>query len=538
MSIFRFNPLFRKRLKRFRQLKRAWWSLLLLLAMYLLTLGAELFCNTRPLAMRHEGRWYFPAFRFYPESAFLPDGSNTRPDYLQLARLGVFQHDFVLWAPVRNDPYRIVSKEEISGSLRETVRLFPEPRVAGLTLRQDLTLSKATGRESLLPPQTALSDCTGKHLGELWRLPADLQERLAPRWQGQAVDSLSVTLEPLEGTSLPPVELVFAASGTPRPQGRGTLRARALELLPPGTGKGMGTWQFPTGASLPSRNRKAFENLPGEIRQKIKEGRAAIAPGQESSSSWECQITTDRTYKLTVEREAARFPFRPLAGHWFGIDNAGRDVFARIFYGLRIALNFGMLLVAFSLAGGTFAGILQGYRGGLTDLACQRFIEIWSALPFLYVMILMGSIYGAGFMLLLVCYALFNWISISYYMRAETLRLRKQPFVEAARCIGLSGWTIAFRHILPNALVPLITLFPFSLVGAIGSLAALDYLGFGLPVPSPSLGELLSQAQGERAAWWLTLYPSLALFLVMLLGVFVGEGIRNAFDPRRQQRLQ
>ncbi len=217
-----------------------------------------------------------------------------------------------------------------------------------------------------------------------------------------------------------------------------------------------------------------------------------------------------------------------------GLDSAGRDVFARIFYGLRIALNFGMLLVFFSLAGGSFAGILQGYRGGRTDLLGQRFTEIWSALPFLYIMILMGSIYGAGFTLLLVCYALFNWIGIAQYMRAETLRLRRLPFVEAARCLGLPGWQIAFRHILPNALVPLITLFPFSLVGAIGSLAALDYLGFGLPVPTPSLGELLAQAQAERSAWWLTLFPSTALFIVMLLGVFVGEGIRNAFDPKRR----
>ena len=538
MSIFRINPLLQKRLKRFRQFKRAWWSLLLLLTLYFLTLGAEFFCNTRPLLLHHGGRWYFPAFRFYPESAFLPGGSTSHPDYLQLWRRGVFQHDFLLWAPVRNDPYRIVSKEEISENLREIVSLFPEPRVAALTLRKDLTLSKATGLDSLLPPETEFPDCTGKNLRELWRLPDDLDRQLVPRWEGKSAETLSASLEPLEGSPLPAVELVFAAASTPRPQGRATLRARALERLPENAGSTMAVWQFSPGEEIPLRNPKSWANLSPELRQKIQEGRAAIASGAEAPSAWECQITTDRTYRLVVEREAARFPFRPIPGHWLGIDNAGRDVLARIFYSLRIALNFGMLLVVFSLAGGTFAGILQGYRGGLTDLACQRFIEIWSALPFLYVMILMGSIYGAGFMLLLICYALFNWIGISYYMRAETLRLRKQPFVEAARCIGLSGWTIAFRHILPNALVPLITLFPFSLVGAIGSLAALDYLGFGLPAPSPSLGELLSQAQGERTAWWLTLYPSLALFLVMLLGVFIGEGIRNAFDPRRQQRLQ
>jgi microcin C transport system permease protein len=201
-------------------------------------------------------------------------------------------------------------------------------------------------------------------------------------------------------------------------------------------------------------------------------------------------------------------------------------------------MTFGLILVVCSLCIGTVVGSLQGYFGGVLDLAGQRVIEVWSALPFLYVMILMGSIYGPSFQLLIFCYGLFNWIGMSYYMRAEMLRLRKQPFVEAARCLGLPSWKIIFRHVLPNGLVPLITLFPFSLVGAIGSLAALDYLGFGLPPPTPSWGELLAQAQSLRWAWWLILYPSLALFLVMLLGVFVGEGVRNAFDPRRFSKLQ
>jgi microcin C transport system permease protein len=221
-----------------------------------------------------------------------------------------------------------------------------------------------------------------------------------------------------------------------------------------------------------------------------------------------------------------------------GIDGAGRDVLTRILYGLRTSLTFGLLLVVCSMGLGVVAGALQGYYGGLTDITGQRLIEIWSALPFLYIMILMGSVYGRSFALLLFCYGLFNWIGISYYIRAEFLRLRKQPFVEAAKCMGLSSPKIIFRHILPNAMVPVITFFPFSLVGAIGSLAALDYLGFGLPPPTPSWGELLFQAQQYRWAWWLILYPSLALFVVMLLGVFVGEGIRNAYEPRRYTRIE
>jgi microcin C transport system permease protein len=230
--------------------------------------------------------------------------------------------------------------------------------------------------------------------------------------------------------------------------------------------------------------------------------------------------TNGRNYTVAFIREDIRFPFRPVRGHLMGIDGAGRDVFARILYGLRTSMTFGLLLVFASMTLGIVAGALQGYYGGAVDITGQRLIEIWSALPFLYIMILLGSVYGRSFSLLLVCYGIFNWIGISYYMRAEFLRLRKQPFVEAAKCMGI------------------VTFFPFSLVGAIGSLAALDYLGFGLPPPTPSWGELLAQAQTYRWAWWLILYPSLALFVVMLLGVFIGEGIRNAYDPKRYSRLE
>jgi microcin C transport system permease protein len=245
-----------------------------------------------------------------------------------------------------------------------------------------------------------------------------------------------------------------------------------------------------------------------------------------------------RNYTVAFIKEDVRFPFAPVKGHLMGVDSAGRDVLARVLYGLRTSMTFGLMLVAGSMILGIITGSLQGYFGGILDITAQRLIEIWSALPFLYIMILMGSTYGRSFSLLLFCYGLFNWIGISYYIRAEFLRLRKQPFVEAAKCMGISSYKIIFKHILPNGMVPVITFFPFSLVGAIGALAALDYLGFGLPPPTPSWGELLFQAQQYRWAWWLILYPSLALFIVMLLSVFVGEGIRNAYDPKRYTRLE
>jgi microcin C transport system permease protein len=168
----------------------------------------------------------------------------------------------------------------------------------------------------------------------------------------------------------------------------------------------------------------------------------------------------------------------------------------------------------------------------------QRLTEIWHAIPFLYVMMLLASVYGRSFGLLLVCYLVFNWIGISYYIRGECLRLRRQPFIDAARALGIPRWKIILRHVLPNAMTPVVTFFPFMLVGAIGSLAALDYLGFGVPPPTASWGELLHQAQQFRWAWWLILYPSLALFIVMMLGVFVGEGVRDAYDPKPFSRME
>ena len=232
------------------------------------------------------------------------------------------------------------------------------------------------------------------------------------------------------------------------------------------------------------------------------------------------------------------FPFRPVPEHPFGIDAGGRDVYARVVHGMRIALLFGLALALSGLVFGLVIGAVEGYFGGVADIVLQRLTEIWSAIPFLYVMIFIGSTVGRSFGVLLLCYAIFNWISVSYYMRAEFLRLRRRTFVEAAKSCGCSPARVIFVHILPNALTPLVTLFPFLLMGAISSLAALDFLGFGLPPMTPSCGELLQEAQQFRFAWWLVLFPAAALFVVMLLTVLVGEGLRDAFDPRQKSRLE
>lgn len=527
------SPLTKKRWSRFRRLPHAWWSLVALVALYILSGAAELLCNSKPLLLRHDGRWYFPLVEYVSEKELLANGRDVRADFIALNRQGVFQDSFVLWAPLRNDPYRIVPPEELTPVLDDQVTITPELRVAGITVDSQLRIQRATGLHTFLPPGAPEENLTRQPLEKYWVLPPELSTQLQPFFRGEEAAEVDLQLSPQPSSPYPAVRLKIAASA-PRPQSRRVLRARLLETSQsqPQSQK----WSFRPGENLPKESPLPWQELPEDLRQKIHQSRSTLDQNH-NSVSFDYPLN-GRQCNVTLQRQVVRYPFPPTAGHLMGLDDAGRDVLARIIYGLRIALNFGFILVICSLSVGTFFGILQGYAGGTTDIIGQRLIEIWSGLPFLYVMILMGSIYGPGFMLLLFCYAIFNWVGISYYVRAETLRLRNQPFVEAARCMGLSPWRIAWKHILPNALVPLITFFPFSLVGAIGSLAALDYLGFGLPPPSPSLGELLAQAQTNRWAWWLVLFPALTLFLVMLIGVMIGEGLRNAYDPRRQNRLQ
>jgi microcin C transport system permease protein len=232
-------------------------------------------------------------------------------------------------------------------------------------------------------------------------------------------------------------------------------------------------------------------------------------------------------------------PHRPSTDHWLGTDEAARDVAARLLYGYRISMLFALALTAIDAVLGIFIGGLQGYFGGKVDLFAQRAIEIWSALPFMYVVILIGSIYGSNFGTLLFVMALFAWIGLSYYMRGEFLRLKNMQYTWAARSLGASHSRILWHQILPNALTPVVTILPFRLVAGISVLTALDFLGFGLPPPTPSWGELLKQGLDNYVqAPWLAITSVLALFFTLLLASFVGEGARAAFDPKSLSQLQ
>ena len=222
--------------------------------------------------------------------------------------------------------------------------------------------------------------------------------------------------------------------------------------------------------------------------------------------------------------------------NWLGTDDQGRDVLARLVYGYRISVLFGLLLTLLSAVIGVAAGAVQGFFGGRTDLYMQRFLEIWSGIPTLMVLIIISSVLVPGFFVLLGILLLFEWTGLVHLVRAEFLRGRNLEYVTAARALGLSNARIMFKHILPNAAVATLTFLPFMLSGAITALTSLDFLGLGLPPGEPSLGELTSQAYGNIHATWLAFAAFAAIALLLALLIFIGEGVRDALDPRKTFR--
>ena len=338
----KLSPLNRRRFERFKANKRGWWSLWLFLTLFVLSLGAELIANDKPLAVRYDGEWYVPVLQRYPETAFggeFPLEANYKSPYVR--QLIAEKDGWMLWPPI-----------------------------------------------------------------------------------------------PFDYSSI--------------------------------------------------------------------------------------------NYVLNVPA-----PAPPSTQNWLGTDDQGRDVLARIIYGFRVSVLFALTLTILSSIIGVIAGAVQGFHGGWVDLAGQRFLEIWSGLPVLYLLIILASFVQPNFWWLLGIMLLFSWMSLVDVVRAEFLRGRNLEYVRAARALGMRNSAIMFRHILPNAMISTLTFMPFILTGAIGTLTALDFLGFGLPAGSPSLGELVAQAKSNLQAPWLGIAAFSVLAIMLSLLVFIGEAARDAFDPRK-----
>jgi microcin C transport system permease protein len=250
------------------------------------------------------------------------------------------------------------------------------------------------------------------------------------------------------------------------------------------------------------------------------------------SHGWMVNAPIPYSYR-SINFHVTRAPAPPSTDNFFGTDDQARDVLARIIYGFRLSMCFAMLLVFFSSIIGITVGALSGYFGGWIDLALQRFIEIWEGIPVLFLLIILSSMVTPSFWWVLGLMLLFRWMSLVDVVRAEFLRTRNFDYVRAARALGLSELTILYRHVLPNALVSVFTFLPFLLTAAITALTSLDFLGFGLPLGSPSLGELLAQGKNNPQAPWLGLIGFFTLAFMLSLWLFVGEAVRDAFNPRK-----
>lgn len=247
---------------------------------------------------------------------------------------------------------------------------------------------------------------------------------------------------------------------------------------------------------------------------------------------WSLWPVIPYSFDTAVDRPGAA-PLPPNRQNWLGTDDTKRDVFARVIYGFRLSIVYTLIVTGAATLIGIFAGAIQGFFGGLTDLVFQRFIEVWSSIPSLYIIIILFSILGRSFWLLVILSILFGWTALVGVVRAEFLRARNLEYVRAAKALGVSNLTIMFRHMLPNAMVATLTMLPFIVTGTIGGLASLDFLGFGLPSSAPSLGELTLQAKQNLQAPWLAFVAFFTFAAMLSLLVFIFEGVRDAFDPRK-----
>ncbi|ANB71966.1 ABC transporter permease [Paraburkholderia phytofirmans] len=237
----------------------------------------------------------------------------------------------------------------------------------------------------------------------------------------------------------------------------------------------------------------------------------------------------------TIDYFAAHpYPAPPTRSNWLGTDQFGRDVLARLLYGFRLSVLMALALTVSGVLIGVLTGAVQGFYGGRTDLIGQRLIEIWSSMPDLYLLIIFASIFEPTLWLLFILLSMFGWLVLSDYVRAEFLRNRSLDYVRAARTMGLSNWQIMWRHVLPNSLTPVITFLPFRMSAAILSLTSLDFLGLGVPPPTPSLGELLQEGKNNLDAWWISISAFAALVITLLLLTFMGDALRNALDTRKR----
>ena len=435
--------------KRFKSDPRAWPSFLALLALFLLSLPAELLCNVRPILLVVDDQWFFPVFVTYTEQDF-GGRRPIEPDYKS--------EDFMRL--LRGEPVRPSTEETPASSGEGTLSLGLDDFEEDLPAGPGLVL----GLEDFADELEGASPDEGLVLDE-----SDFEEELAPT--------------------------PGATAATPAPAGNS----------PPGQPRKVWMLWPPV--------RYDYKYIPTTSRT----GQVALAAPYE-------------TFSPHLNRV---IPSSWVDGHYLGTDDRGRDVLARLVYGFRISMIFGLSLAVTGTILGCIIGGIQGYFGGWVDLIGQRLTEIWGSIPRLYILIILSAFLVPSALLLFLILNLTAWMGIAAYIRAEFLKGRNLDYVKAARSLGVTDAVIMRRHILPNSLTPVITFFPFEVTAGILALVSLDFLNLGVPSPAPSIGELLAQGKNNLQAIWILLPTFLVLTSTLTLLTFVGDGIRNAFDPKK-----
>jgi ABC-type microcin C transport system permease subunit YejE len=448
------DPLTKRRLARFRRIRRGYYSFIILAVAVVLSIFAPYLAESRALMVWYEGRPYFPTFEFLPMSTF----DQTPPPAWGTADL-------------ETEYFRLKREWDVERELYRRDAAIADGDPAGLAALDELYPNRSNF--VVMPP-----------------IPWDPYEN--DFWYNEILNDVQASLDRGEDAQ---------AARLARRDGLTQL----ADDIDSGEIDGMmaDPELSPTGDLLGLARSGAMQSLAG---------------------------------LGTVPPTPPDFGRR----HYLGTDSQGRDVASRLLYGFRISIFFALFLVIIGQAIGTVVGSLQGYLGGRFDILSQRVIEVLLAVPFLYVVIIMAALIAPSFALLLLIMALFQWIGITFFMRTEMYREKTREYCLAARSYGASHLRIVFRHLLPNCLTPLVTFTPFAVVGAIFALTGLDYLGYGLPPPTPSWGELIDQALQieNRDKLWLILAPFAALTFTLVLVVFIGESVREAFDPKQYAKYE
>lgn len=454
MRWLRLDPITRRRLQRFRRIRRGYYALVILLAAMVLAVFAPYLAESRAIAVWYRGTLYLPTFQYFPMKTFdqAPppgwDSADIETDYYRLQR--EWRTERLLYARGRakagSNPAALAALDAKYPDRGDVVVMPPIP---WNPYQSDFWTNE------ILNDIDSELDAGHREKAEWLALRDGLDDLAAAIGSGR-VD-----------------ELLAAQDGHPK---RTLVDVARIGAMPSLAG---------LGASPPN---------PPDLRRR----------------------------------------------HYLGTDSQGRDVAARLLYGFRISIFFALFLVLTGQIIGTIVGSLQGYLGGRFDLVSQRVIEVLIAVPFLYVVIVIAALFQPTFWLLIAILSLFQWIAITFFMRTEMYREKTREYCLAAKSYGASHFRIVFRHLLPNCLTPLVTFTPFAVVGAIFALTGLDYLGYGLPAPTPSWGELIGQAleASNRDKLWLTLAPFCALTVTLVLVVFIGESVREAFDPKPYARYE